>query len=493
MPSMPQWDSLAGLFNVMGSGLGVANNKLPMLRDPGMSRGGNVASMGANPSTSIGGNPSGMPMLPVLEKNNAESDLTRANELEKEAYGMRPDEVRSNIGTKDILALLFAGLAGSEGGNVLQGYMQGKQAAQAQREAQTAQKYQLKQQEKLQEAASIRAGIPIKQSQIDKRNEETLNQFKTLADIYNKGQTDLTKKDIAGQTNERILSVEDKKDQTRRWIINQQLLDKKPYTYRAQWAMENLDITDPDILERLGKPNADELNKIAAANNLKAKTDTIVALRPRQIKNLDNRNAYLASQSGLNDKKAITEVARATVLFPAEAALKIAQAKAATMNANTALKRVNAYIAKDGKITDDKKYQKALDAAKTSLVSADKVIVSASTRATELIKEYEIVFSDKSATQEQKDAIETALRDAASYLNTVITDRNYYNKQLDDLQTLGGFVPARPEEPKLGLFGFPDGTFPHVPGKDDISMDKPTATPPKGKTGKMPSGFKRIQ
>ncbi|NBV84386.1 hypothetical protein EBR57_09760, partial [bacterium] len=392
MPSIPGLASLAGLFNVMGNGLNVGGNNAPMQRDSGMSRGGNVASMGANPSMSFGGNPSGMPTPPTSEDYNAEPDLTRANELEKAAYGMTPTTVRSNIGTKDILALLFAGLAGSEGGNVLQGYMQGKQAAQAQREALAAQADQRAQQQKLQEAASIRAGIPIKQSQIAKRNEEKLKQFETQAGIYSKGQSDLTKKDIAGQTNERILSIADKKDQTIRWITNQKLLDTKPYTYRAQWAMENLGITDPDILERLSKPNTDELNKIAEAKLKGEKMKSIVALRPGQIKNLDNRNAYLASQSGLTDKKAITEVARATVLLPAEAALKFAQAKAATMNANTRLKQVNAYVAKDGSITNDKKYQNALNVAKTSLISADKAISDASTRATQLRTEYGIVL-----------------------------------------------------------------------------------------------------
>ncbi|NDC42522.1 MAG: hypothetical protein EBZ77_13410, partial [Chitinophagia bacterium] len=201
----------------------------------------------------------------------------------------------------------------------------------------------------------------------------------------------------------------------------------------------------------------------------------------------------------------ITEVARATVLLPAEAALKFAQAKAATMNANTRLKQVNAYVAKDGSITNDKKYQNALNVAKTSLISADKAISDASTRATQLRTEYGIVLSDKSATQEQKDAVEAALSDAETYLATVKTDRGYYKDQLDNLQTMGGLVPKRPQMPKLGLFGFPDGTFPHVPGKDDISMDnvnqsagntgippktksKATATPPKGKTVKKING-----
>jgi len=480
MPSIP---GLISLFNA---------------QNPGMSQRVNPSLINLD---NIGQATSGMPTPPTSEDYNAEPDLTRANELEKAAYEMTPPEVRSNIGTKDILALIFAGLAGSEGGNVLQGYMQGKQAAQAQREALAAQKYQQAQQQKLQEAASIRAGIPIKQSRIAKRNEEKLKQFETLADIYNKGQSELTKKDLAGQTNETKQRLAEIASQDRRIKANTDALMKLPVESRAPWARENLGVTDPEILSSLGNLTPQNKKDIAAANNLKAKTDTIVALRPGQIKNLNNRNAYLASQSGLTDKKAITEVARATVLLPAEAALKVAQAKALTMNANTALKRVNAYIAKDGSITNDKKYQKALDVAKTSLISADKAITTASTRATELRTEYGIVLSDKSATQEQKDAIETALFDADTYLKTLKTDRDYYEKQLDNLQTMGGLVPKRPQMPKLGLFGFPDGTFPHVPGKDDISMDnvnqssgntgipyktksKPTATPPKGKTVK---------
>jgi len=512
MPSIPGLASLAGLFNVMGNGLNVGGNNLPMQRDPGMLRGGNVASMGANPSMSFGGNPSGMPTLPTSEDYNAEPDLTRANELEKAAYEMKPTEVRSNIGTKDILALLFAGLAGSEGGNVLQGYMQGKQAAQAQREALAAQEYQRAQQQKLQEAASIRAGIPIKQSRIAKRNEEKLKQFQTQADIYNKGQSDLTKRDLAGDTDETKRYLADLASQDRRLKANSDLLMKVPVEGRADWARNRLGITDQKLLDSLPYLTPGDKQKVAAANNLKAKTDTIVALRPGQIKNLDNRNAYLASQSGLTDKKAITEVARATVLLPAEAALKFADAKAKVMNANTALKRVNDVIVKQGADRNSKRYQDAVGIAKTSLIAADKAISTATSYVTRARTEAGIVNHDTNATPAQKQLANQALENANTYLNTVIANKDRYQQQLDQLQTMGGvidpsvtpYVPGMPNAfgtGPIGKIGVTDLGIPPAPGKADVSMgtgipyktkSKPAA-PPKGKPGKIPSGFKRIQ
>jgi hypothetical protein len=402
-----------------------------------------IASIfGGGPFTPTG--PSA-PTAPTFESYDATPDLNSANTAEQDAYGMKPTEVRSNYGTKDLLALLVAGLAGERGGDVLSGYMQGKQQSQAQRMAAAAQADQMAQQKKLQEAAAIRAGIPFKQSQVDKANQLKNDQFKIQTDAYNNELSNKTK-----------LSVEDKKDQTRRWITNQTQLDEKPYTYRAQWAMENLGITDPDILERLGKPNTKELKDIAASNNLYEKTKTIVALRPGQIKNLDNRNAYLASSSKLKDKQAITEVARATVLLPAQAALDMANAKAAVMNAKSRLKDVASMVDTRGKIIDQKRFEAASFQATKAIQDATDLVKAAEDRVTKAATDYQLVSASDKTTPEQKELAKQAYEDASAFYTGVIERKGKLDNQYQELLKVAG-IPILGVTEGFGGYGNPNG------------------------------------
>lgn len=420
---------------------------------PGVSQG---ASQGTNPSlinfasifdpsmpTGYAG-PSA-PTAPTFDSYDPTPDLNSANAAEQDAYGMPPTQVRSNWGTKDLLALLVAGLAGERGGEVLSGYMQGKQQSQAQRMAAAAQADQMAQQKKLQEAAAIRAGIPFKQSRVDKANQLLNDQFKIQTDAYNND-----------QTNKRILSVADKNDQLRRWVTNQTELDKKPYTYRAQWAMENLGITDPDILERLAKPNTKEQKDISSSNNLDEKTKTIVALRPGQIKNLDNRNAYLASSSKLKDKQAITEVARATVLLPAQAALDMANAKAAVMNAKSRLKDVASMVDTRGKVIDQKRFDAASGQAAIAIQDATKLVDVAKDRVAKAAEEYQLVNASGNTTPAQKDLARQAYSDASLFYEGVINRKAELDNQYQELLKVAG-IPTGYVTEGFGGYGDPNG------------------------------------
>jgi len=365
---------------------------------------------------------------------------------------------------------------------------------------------------------------------------------KQAADVRAAGQfgvnTDLKLRDDVVQNNAVIgrenvanigantkLSVEDKKDQTRRWISNQELLDQKPYTYRAQWAMENLGITDPDILERLAKPNTKELKDISSSNNLNEKTKTIVALRPGQIKNLDNRNSYLLSQADWTKNrsqteiakyateiaKAATETAKATLLLPAQAALDMAQAKAAVMNAESRVKDVASMVDTRGKAVDQKRFDAAASAASKAIADATRLTGVAKDRVKTAQTEYGIVNSDKNATPEQKDLAKKAYDDASEFYTGVIKRKSELDKQYQGIlkasgipvsevtEGFGGYDPNRlpklPDGPNkvLGSLGGEElntSMFPDQKGKSKITVtDVPgKGAKPKGKTVKKING-----
>jgi len=503
MPSIP---GLISLFNA---------------QNPGMSQRVNPSLINLG---NIGQNPSGMPTLPMLEDYNAEPDLTRANAAEKAAYEMKPTQVRSNIGTKDILALLLAGLAGSEGGNVLKGYMQGKQAAQAQREALAAQKYQQAQQQQLQEAASIRAGIPIKQSQIAKLNEAKLKQFQTQADIYNKGQSDLTKRDLAGETNKRILSVAEIESQDRRIKANTDALMKLPVESRAPWARENLGVTDPEILSSLGNLTPQNKKDIAAAKLSDAKRTTEDNLRQYRVDTF-------TSKIGLTKEQA-KYLAAKTLALPAREAAIVAHLKKQDQSINAQMTNLTRLANYRDKLLNQKDRQMAdanLRAATQSfdksVTSAQQAVNGARSRLNALQKEYDIE-PEKNADgsiNPDRAVLQAQLKDASKFYADMVAESDKVVKKAQNLKKSlnpKAEMAAQIEGEIANKFGPGDGVrvapvatdlgIPPAPGKSDVSMgnvnqsasntgippktkSKPTATPPKGKTVKIPSGFKRIQ
>jgi hypothetical protein len=509
---MPSLTNLATILGQIKRNGGIPRRDLGISQgvsqgaSPGVSQG---AYQGINPSlidlaSIFGGGPSAptgptgpsAPTAPTFDSYDATPDLNLANAAEQDAYGMKPTEVRSNYGTKDLLALLVAALAGERGGDVLSGYMQGKQQSQAQRMAAAAQADQMAQQKKLQEAAAIRAGIPFKQSRVDKANELLNDQFKIQTDAYNKD-----------QTNKRILSVEDKKDQTHRWVINQQLLDKKPYTYRAQWAMENLDITDPDILERLSKPNADELNKIAAAKLSDAKRTTENNLRQYRVDTF-------TSKIGLTKEQA-KYLAAKTLALPAREAAIVAHLKKQDQGINAQMTNLTRLANYRDKLLNQKDRQMADANLRAAIQSFDKSVTSAQqavngarSRLNALQTEYDIEpekNADGSINPDRK-ALQAQLKDASKFYAHMVAESDKVIKKAQNLKKSlnpKAEMAAQIEGEIANKFGPGDGVrvapvatdlgIPPAPGKSDISMGKPTATPPKGKTGKMPSGFKRIQ
>ena len=434
-------------------------------RDPGISQGvspgvSQGASQGTNPSlidlaSIFGGGPStpteptgpSAPTAPTFDSYDATPDLNSANAAEQDAYGMKPTEVRSNYGTKDLLALLVAALAGERGGDVLSGYMQGKQQSQAQRMAAAAQADQMAQQKKLQEAAAIRAGIPFKQSRVDKANQLLNDQFKIQTDAYNKGQSNLTK-----------LSLGELNNQTNRIKANTDALLKLGPADRAPWAQVNLGVTDPDLLAGLATLTPKETKDIAGANNLDEKTKTIVALRPGQIENLNNRNFYLASSSKLKDKQAITEVARATVLLPAQAALDMANAKAAVMNAKSRLKDVASMVDTRGKIIDQKRFDAASGQAAKAIQDATDLVGVAKDRVDKAAADYQLVNASDKTTPAQKDLARQAYADASMFYQGVIDRKSELDNQYQELLKLGG-IPIMDVAEGFGGYGNPNGAL----------------------------------
>jgi hypothetical protein len=81
----------------------------------------------------------------------------QAQNYETQAYGLKPTQVRSNIGTKDLLALFGAALMGQNGGQFLQGYAGAKQQDQQRREQEAAMMDQNAQNSLLKKAAGKRA------------------------------------------------------------------------------------------------------------------------------------------------------------------------------------------------------------------------------------------------------------------------------------------------------------------------------------------------
>lgn len=368
-----------------------------------------------------------------------------AQGYETQAANLHDTQTRSNYGTKDLVALGLAALAGDQGGAFLQGYMHGKELDQ-QRRIQQNQETDARARQRLQkQAADVRAA-----------GQFGVNTDLKLRDDVVQNNAVIGRENVANIGANNKLSVEDKKDQLRRWVTNQTELDKKPYTYRAQWAMENLGLTDPDILERLAKPNTKELKDISSASNLDEKTKTIVALRPGQIKNLDNRNFYLASSSKLKDKQAITEVARATVLLPAQAALDMANAKAAVMNAKSRLKDVASMVDTRGKVIDQKRFDAASGQAAKAIQDATDLVGVAKDRVTTAQTEYGIVNSDKNATPEQKDLARQAWADASMFYKGVIDRKAELDKQYQELLKVGG-IPILDVTEGFGGYGDPNG------------------------------------
>jgi len=394
-------------------------------RDPGISQGvSQGAFQGTNPSlinleSIFGGGPStpteptapSAPTVPTFESYDATPELNSANAAEQEAYGMQPTQVQSNWGTKDLLALLVAGLAGERGGDVLSGYMKGKQQSQAQHMAAAAQADQMAQQKKLQEAAAIRAGIPFKQSRVDKANQLLNDQFKIQTDAYNND-----------QTNKRILSVADKNDQLRRWVTNQTELDKKPYTYRAQWAMENLGITAPDILEQLAKPNTKELKDISSASLNDARTKTEDQLR-------GVRYDTFKSRVGLTDAQA-KEVAAKTLALPDREAALVAHLKKQDQGIDAQIQNLRQLATVRNKALTQKDRAMADANLRAAAASFDKsahdsimAVKAAQTRLNILQKDYNrmsTTLADGKTPNPEREALKTRLFDASQYYANTI-------------------------------------------------------------------------
>ena len=485
---MPGLANLVSLLGTVGQNMST--------RDPGISPG------------------QGAPTPPKMQSYDPTPDLELANSAENSAYGMQPTQVRSNYGTKDLLALLIAGLAGERGGDILTGYAQGKQASQTQRVAAAAQADQMAQQKQLQKAAAIRAGIPFKENRVAKANDFLNDQYKIQSDAYNKDQSNLTRSDIAGQTNQTRLSLGELQSQDRRLKENNQVLMKIAPEGRADWARVNLGITDPDLLSKLGTLTPQNKKDLATANLSDERAKSIVALRPGQIKSLDNRNAYLASSSSLKDKQAITEVAKATVLLPAQAARDMAQAAAAVKNAETALKNVNRMITEGNRNFDQKKFDAASAQAKASVTDATDLVKVAKDRVTTASKDYQLVNASNKTTPEQKKLAKKAYDDASQYYDTVAARKkkvdDQYQAMLDargvsgvglgnnddiplvpqlDQSTLDGIHAASRALGISGKIGG-KGLSGEIGGKGLTGSkgSKPKSEPPKGKTVKKING-----
>jgi hypothetical protein len=297
---------------------------------------------------------------------------------------------------------------------------------------------------------------------------------------------------------------------------------KVPVEGRADWARDRLGITDQKLLDNLPYLTPDNKQKIASANSLNEKTKTIVALRPGQIKNLDNRNSYLLSQADWTKNrsqteiakyateitKAATETAKATLLLPAQAALDMAQAKAAVMNAESRVKDVASMVDTRGKAVDQKRFDAAASAASKAIADATRLTGVAKDRVVKAATDYQLVNASDKTTPEQKDLAKKAYNDAFAFYTGVIKRKSELDKQYQGIlkasgisvsevtEGFGGYDPNRlPKLPDgsnkvLGSLGGEElntSMFPDQKGKSKI-----TVTDVPGKGAKPKGGAKKI-